>query len=393
MAEVDINAGIFMATLMDGAPTTAGRVTTESIRSLMLEYQERGLRFDLRFQRKGVWKLVQKQAWIVALFRNVMTDPIAVSEHALEKRGINGGNRIRAIASFMNNEFSIQMKLQNRNYNMWWQRIPDSVAARSARFNLVMPADFQRVFLRKELNIHIREGLTERQEKDWYREMNKNMVSHKPGHLLIVQLCDEENVFAAALLRSFPILKARVDEPAAPEDDLSLYEFIAEKFALGDEQELKPNDDADTNEDVPLALARIFNMLATGSAYNHEFKGDFDGAQLARNDAKMREILDGFNPSPDMKLEMSAASSSHKKRLPNAYAPAYLLGPIAWSIGNDKPDVVNTWRRFLANITPGVIHDTYARSNNQVHGGDEAAKKYSFAWDAVQARIAALPLA
>ena len=391
MAAADINAGIFMAALTEGAPMAAGRVTTESIRSLMLQYQELELRFDLRFQRKGVWKIAQKQAWIAALFRNVMTDPIAISEHGLEKRGINGGNRIRAIAAFMNNEFSIQLKLQCRTYNMWWQRVPDSVAPRNARLNLVMPVDFQRVFLRKELNIHIRAGLTERQEKDWYREMNKNMVSHKEGHLLIVQLCDEENVFAAALLRSFPILKARVGEPAAAEDEGSLYEFIAETFALGDEQELKPNDDADTNEDVPLALARIFNMLANGSTYHHEFKGDFDEATFAENEAKMRNIFGAFHPSPDMKLEMSAASSTQKKRLPKAYAPAYLLGPIAWSIGTGKPDVVNTWRRFLANISPGVIHETYAESNNKVHGGDEATKKYMLAWEAVQARIAALP--
>lgn len=384
-----MTAALIMAELIHGAPEAAGRVVTMPIRAIMDDFRAGRLRFDLRFQRKGVWKHVQKEAWIAALLRNVMPDPIAVSKRGGDRRGINGGNRIRAIAAFMNNDFSIQVVVQNRKYSMWWDRVPDSVAPRNARYNFVMPAGFRESFLDKDLFTNLREGLTDRQEKDWYRDMNKNMVAHSKGHLLIVQLCDEESVFAASLLRSFPILKARVGEPAEPEDEHSLYEFIANTFGLGDEQELTPNDDGDTNEDVPLALAHIFNMLATGSPYKDEFKGDFHPARLADNEAKMRDILDAFHPSPEMKVEMSAPSSSKKKRLPNAYAPAYLLGPIAWSIGTDKPDVVNTWRRFLANISPGVIRDTYAESNNEDHKDDANSSKYSFAWEAVQARVAA----
>ena len=380
-----------MDTLMLGAPVLPGRVKSESIRSIMLNYQARRLRFNLNFQRKGVWKIAQKQAWISALFRNVMPDPIAVSKRGADNRGINGGNRIRAIYSFMNNEFSIQIEIQGRKYYIWWDSVPAFVAPRNARFNLAMPEEFRESFLDKDLYMHVREGLTDQQEKDWYRDMNKNTVQHSKGHLLVVHLCDEANAFAAALLRSFPILKARVGEPVAPEDEHSLYEFIAGTFGLGDEQELKPNDDADTNEDVPLALARIFNMLANGSPYKDEFKGEFDGDKIAENEGKMRAIITGFVPSPEMKIEMSAPSSSKKKRLPNAYAPGYLLGPIAWSIGTDKPDVVNTWRRFLANISPGVIDATYADSNSEEHKDDANSSKYSSAWEAVQAYVAALP--
>jgi len=394
--EYDMNAELFMAELTRGSPVGAGRNVPMSIRTVVDDFTIGRLRFNLPFQRKGVWKISQKEAWISALFRNVMPDPIAVSKRdtdfGTDKRGINGGNRIRAIASFMNNEFSISLTIQERKYNMWWLRVPEVVTPRNARFHFAMPAAFRERFLEKELHFHIREGLTDEQEKSWYREMNKNMVAHSKGHLLIVHLCDPANVFAAALLRMFPILKARIMDAVAPEDAVSLYEFIVDTFDLGEDQELKPNDDADTNEDVPLALARIFNMLVNGSPYNDEFKGDFDGAKLAENEQKMRDILGAFRPSPEMKLEMSAPSSSKKKRLPNAYAPAYLLGPIAWSIGTDKPDVVNTWRRFLANVSEGVIRETYARANNDVHKDDANSTKYSFAWEAVQAYVARLPV-
>ena len=386
-----MTSALFMAELMTGSPRDEGESLPTEIGNVMEQYRNRRLRFDLPFQRKGVWKLVQKEAWIKALICNVMPDPIAVSKRGADRRGINGGNRIRAIAAFMNNEFSITLTFQARKYNMWWLRVPETVPLRNARFNLAMTEEMRTSFIEKKLYIHVRKDLTDEQEKSWYREMNKNMVAHSKGHLLIVHLCDTDNVFAAALLRMFPILKARIGEAAAPDDEHSLYEFVANTFGLGDEQELTPNDDADTNEDVPLALARIFNMLATGSPYKDEFKGDFDAARLADNETKMRDILGGFSPSLEMKVEMSAPSSSKKKRLPNAYAPGYLLGPIAWSIGNDKPDVVNTWRRFLANISPGVIHDTYAESNNEDHKDDANSSKYSFAWEAVQARVAALP--
>ena len=389
MAAADINPVLLMAALTEGSPSLRGLNMTASIRATMVDFREGRLRFNLNFQRKGVWKLAQKQAWIVALLRNVMADPIAVSRRDTDDRGINGGNRIRAIAAYMNNEYSIQIVIQNRKYNMWWDRVPDSVTPRNARHNFVMPAADRDRFLAKDLYMHVREGLTDRQEKDWYREMNKNMIKHTKGHLLIVNLCDDENVFVAALLRSFPILKARVGIEAAPEDADSLYEFIADTFGLGDEQELKPNDDADTNEDVPLALARIFNMLTNGSPYKDEFKGDFDAATLAKNEAKMREILSAFHPSPEMKLEMS--SSLSKKYLPRAYIPTYLLGPIAWSIGTDKPDVVNTWRRLLGILVPGMIDDLYAVEAVKKHGHDDSPSKYAIAWEAVQAHVAVLP--
>jgi hypothetical protein len=369
--------------LVSSAPAIAGRQQTKAIRDLITDMDAGRIRFNLPFQRKQVWKQEQEIMWIIALFKGVMPDPISISKRGVDNRGINGGNRCRSINKFVKNQFPIELKHDNHKYCVWFSRIPDEFAAagrRSRTIHICLSSLKREQFLAKEIHINLREGLTDSQELNWYREMNKNNVRHSEGQLLLTQLCVGEEFFATSLLDLFPVLKPRIQMSREDDIENNLYDFFAEKFEL----ELNSNDPHDINEDIPVAIARIHNLLINGSPYHYGFKGkEITEEQLEINAQTFRDIFEGWTPSADLKLELSEAASSKKKCLPNAYSPSYLLGPIAWSIGANKPNVVDTWKKFLQRCEKGTIERVYVSDNNSSHVPDSSATKYSNAWDAV----------
>lgn len=49
----------------------------------------------------------------------------------------------------------------------------------------------------------------------------------------------------------------------------------------------------------------------------------------------------------------------------------------------NKPNVVDTWKKFLQRCEKGTIERVYVNDNNSSHVPDSSATKYSNAWDAV----------
>jgi len=373
-----ITSDIILAHNISGSPTTAGTQLTVYIRHLIRDMTDRSIRFNLPFQRKQVWKLSQEQQWIMALIRNTLPDPISVSLRDSVQRGINGGNRCRSILKFTQNKFPIVAEYEGRNYSVWFSVVPEAKAR--SKLHMVMSQQARDRFLGVKIHLNQREGLTDVQEHEWYLSMNKNSVKHTEGQLLLVDMCEANSgVFVQSLLVSHPVFKARIQVESSPEDEASIGTFLSEKFDVT----IDPMNDEDSNEDCLLAVARCHNMLANGHVYRNGFKGEFDAVALAENEAMLRDILNSWTPSDEMKIELAMPSATKKKHLPNAYAPSYLLGVICWSIANRKPAVVDTWKAFLARVVPGMIEATYGKANSEAHQPDTNEVKYSTSWDAV----------
>jgi hypothetical protein len=198
-------------------------------------------------------------------------------------------------------------------------------------------------------------------------------------------LCsDVDNPFVIATLNTFPVLKTRIQIPSSPSDATSAGTYLAEKFDI----DPSPMDERDKAEDCAMVLSNFTNLLANGSPYNKGFVGVCNLDVLDRNVNTLREIFEGITFSDAMLSEFLEPSSSKKQFLPRIWCPAYLLGPICWSIGTQKDGVVNIWRSFIQRCLPNTIASTYLDEIDGYHLGDEASRKYKVAWENVVRRHA-----
>jgi hypothetical protein len=371
--------------LRTNSTATSSR-TTVSIRQFVTDFSANRYKFNLPFQRKPQWKQSEKSEWIRALLMGTLMDPLSISLRGRHKRGINGGNRARATVDYTLNRFPMDVVVGRDTYHYWFSEIPaQHRTGRTAKSHRTLPVDVREgKFLDRDLDLNIRQNLTDDEEVEWYENMNRNMKSHTKGQLLISKLCKEiDNPFVVSTLELFPILKTRIQMPLSTEvDDNALGAQLAELFS----SDPNPMDERDIREDHALIFATYVNLLANGRPYNDGFVGECDTSVIRRNANTILEIFDGLPISEGMYGEFHTPSSSKKQFIPKIWAPSYLLGPMCWSIGKQKENVVQVWRSFLSRCLPNTIASTYLDDNDEAHLDDTSVRKYETAWNNVLAR-------
>jgi hypothetical protein len=370
--------------LLDSATTAVSRTYTSSVRQFIPDYRSGRYNFDLPFQRKPQWKQSEKSAWIRAFLKGILMDPLSISQRGREKRGINGGNRARATVDYEANRFPMDIVANGQTYHYWFNEIPPQFRdGHRARFHRILNNRAQERFYETDLSFNVRINLTDQEEVEWYVNMNKNQKSHTKGQLLISQLCqDTDNPFVMATTDLFPPLKTRIQVRLTPDDDNSLCTRLSMIFDV----DPNPMDERDEREDFAMALATYTNLLANGSPYNAGFVGTCDRDVLNRNIVTLCDIFDGITFSEAMLMEFKEPSSSKKQFISRIWSPAYLLGPICWSIGNQKEHVVRIWREFLMRCMPNTIASTYLNETDALHLDDTSTRKYKTAWENVCAQ-------
>jgi hypothetical protein len=372
-----------LAELLDSASNAISTTETVSVRQFIEDYRARRFNFALPFQRKPQWKQSEKSAWIRAILKGILTDPLSISRRGREKRGINGGNRARATVDYKANRFPMDLTAGGQTYHYWFDEVPPEFReGRQSRFHHTLSETAQERFLDANLSFNVRTNLTDAEEVEWYVNMNKNQKAHTKGQLLVSQLCqDVDNPFVVGTLDLFPVLKSRIQMRIAPNDEYSLGSYLSDVFNV----DPNPMDERDEREDFAMALANFTNLLANGSPYNAAFSGVCDMNVLQRNVATLREVFDGLEFSDAMNAEFSEPSSSKKQFISRIWSPSYLLGPICWSIGNQKENVVHVWRSFLQRCAPNTIAATYLNATDALHLDDTSVRKYKTAWENVLA--------
>lgn len=359
--------------------------TTISIRHFVADYLAGRYNFKLRFQRKPQWKQSEKSEWIRALLKGILMDPLSISLRGRDKHGINGGNRARATVDYTLNRFPMDITYHGTTYHIWFSEVPNQYReGRTARFHSVLPVDVREAkFLDRDLHLNIRKNLTDDEEVEWYENMNRNQKSHTKGQLLVSKLCKEiDDAFVVSTLELFPVLKTRIQMPLSEFDENALGVHLADIFSI----DPNPMDERDIREDYALVFATYVNLLANGRPYNDGFVGECDTSVVRRNVDTLLEIFDGLPISEGMYSEFHSPSSSKKQFIPKIWAPSYLLGPICWSIGKQKENVIQVWRSFITRCAPNTIASTYLDQTDDAHQGDAAVGKYETAWNNVLAR-------
>jgi hypothetical protein len=180
-------------------------------------------------------------------------------------------------------------------------------------------------------------------------------------------------------------LKVRVDEAPLDADADSLGAIVSDATGV----EFDPMHHDDKKEAVLLSHAVFFNLLVNGIPFDDGFKGPFNTEKLMRNINGMKAIFTDAVLSDDLKAEMRSPVKN-QPYMPQLCAAGYLLGPIAWSLATDRPLAQELWTRFLNTCGPGMIDDLYKRDTGAgAHHHDKNVKKYSHAWERVQAYVAA----
>jgi hypothetical protein len=375
---------ILLDILRTNSMATSSR-TTVSIRQFVTDFLANRYKFNLPFQRKPQWKQIEKSEWIRALLKGTLMDPLSISLRGRDKRGINGGNRARATVDYTLNRFPMVIPCNGNNYHYWFSEIPaQHRAGKTAKYHRLLPVDVREgKFLDRDLDLNIRQNLTDDEEVEWYENMNRNQKSHTKGQLLVSKLCkDIDDPFVVSILELFPVLKTRIQIPLSEVDDNALGAHLAELFS----SDPNPMDERDIREDHALIFATYVNLLANGKPYNDGFVGECDPTVVHRNANTLLEIFDGIPISEGMYGEFHTPSSSKKQFIPKIWAPSYLLGPICWSIGKQKENAVEVWRSFLSRCLPNTIASTYLDETDAAHQGDAAVGKYETAWNNVLAR-------
>ena len=350
------------------------------------------------FGRKPQWKNEHKKKFIETLLEgNVPVDSISISHVGNSDRCINGNNRMRAILSFSRNEFGVDVldgSEDKRVYTYYYSDVPEIERnnPRRNRFCKVLPSAIKDTFDQYPINMNIRYGLTEKEEVDWYKNMNKNIMPHKKGHILLTQLChpeDEEKPFVDSLFSNFPQLKSRLSIPSSSEDDNSVGFTLVDLFDVG--FEVIDVDGHDKNEETLKAIACIHNLVSTGKTYDGEFQGDFNLARMQDNYAKLMNVFEGIEFSENTLNYFKESCSAQKKFLPKIWSPSFLLGPVAWSIANNKENAIEVWKRFIQNCSKELIELTYIEGDETTcdeltkrrKQSDSSLTKYSTAWEKV----------
>jgi len=338
----------------------------------------------MRYGRKQVWNDSESSEYIKTLLEGKQTDPISVSRHTKSdgstvEHNVNGNNRCRSIRKFIENKIGVVCKTEDGNEcSYYYDTLPPDVMAspkKLAKYR-VLDIRVKNKFLEYPLLFNIREGLTEAEEIEWYKALNRSLKPHSAGHMLIATICDPTNEFATDFLATFPTMKVRVNEVLNPSDINSLGCFLYETTGV----ETNPMDEDDDRENVLLKHAVIFNILMNGKPFYHEFKGTRSPSTLTENIQTLKRIFRNAPISDELKGEMATATKS-KAYLPRLYDPVYLLGPIVWSLANKQEGAEDTWTRFLRNYQVGTIDRVYVNEVAKKKYGDEAAMKYKMAWD------------
>lgn len=367
----------FLATSSNATSSTE----TPSVRQFIDDFRTRRFNFNLPFQRKPQWKHSEKSAWVKALLKGILVDPLSISKRGRERRGINGGNRARATVDYSLNHFSMDIEGEGHIHHYWFSEIPPEFReGRQARFHHVLSETARDRFLDTRLTLNVRTNLTDQEEVEWYENMNKNQKAHTKGQLLVSQLCRDINEpFVVATLDLFPELKTRIQMRLTPDDEHTFSTILTNLFDV----DLNPMDERDEREDIAMTCANLTNLLANGTPYNAGYNGTCDHSVVARNVATLLQIFVGLTFSDAMLAEFREGSSVKKQFLPRIWSSAYLLGPICWSIGTQQENVVHVWRSFLERCVPNTIAATYLNETNDLHLGDEAVRKYKIAWENV----------
>ena len=382
----------------NGSRTAPTAPMIREMRVIIQDLRDGRINTNTRFGRKPQWKIDQNKKFIETLLEgSIPVDAISISAVDGIDRCINGNNRMRALLSFANNEFGIEAKEtfeDERPYTYYYSTVPEFEAtnSRRSRFCKVLPTNIKNAFDRYPMHMNIRNGLTEQEEALWYTTMNKNMKRHTPGHILVTTLCvpDEKSApFVDSLIVMFPQVKPRINLPVHETDVESVGISLAEVFDVDiDVLDQRGND---KNEDTLLAIACIHNLMVNGKPFDERFKGEFQHDQMIANYRSLLQVFDGIGLSHDLLNYFKESASTVKKFLPKIWSPSFLLGPIAWSIANNKENAVHIWRTFLENATETLFETTYITGEGDDRDvltkrrkmADSSPTKYSIAWERV----------
>lgn len=383
--EPDVDHGAIYDRFGGGERAVPAVPTPVEIRTVVADMGSGRINTDTRFGRKQQWKTEQSQKYVeVLLERKFQVDAIAISRRregsAMRDRAINGNNRLRSILKFVRNLFGIQIG----DLIYYYSQIPEDVAAKPSMRNRahVLPADIRALFDSSTILFNIRQGLTEREEIDWYHQLNQNIVPHTEGHLLVSSLC-EENELNNAFLDTFPAMKPRIQVEIRPEDANSLGAILERAVGVAP----NPMHEDDKKEDAAQALAHIFGILGTGGPYDGGFRDGFNSETLRDNINTMAEIFQSAVISDEMKNEFRTPVM-RKTHLPQVWQARYLLGPMAWSIYNEGRNVIDTWVHFLETCEPGKIKrvslDPLAEKSGRA---DKKEVTHREAWELMRASL------
>ena len=374
-----------MEELLAGSSAALSSTETVSVRHFVEDFKAGRYNFKLPFQRKPQWKDDARSSWIIALLKKHLTDPLSISKPFVgPKRGVNGGNRARATVDYTENRFPMVVKYGGRNHNFWYTAIPEKHQS-SKQHHVLAPAVRDRL-LDIPMHLNIRHNLTLDEEVEWYINMNKNQVSHTPGHLLNGHICKErEDPFVIAMLRLFPSIKDKYEISADPADANSLGSMLE---AMS-EVDIDVMNTDDKRDDCVVSIATLTNLLACGDTYDKDgFGGACNTELLTNNVNQVMKVFHDYVPSEQMLGEF-ASKVQNKPYQARFWSASYLLGPMFYSIAKKKPNAVQTWRVFLDSCVSGTIDDVYFKELAAMNiGGESNTTRYSKIWDLVVAHLA-----
>ena len=359
------------------------------IRGIVQDMKDGNMDTNLRFGRKPQWDQETKKMFILTLLEGkIPIDPISVSNKNKKDRVINGNNRLRAIASFVNNEYCVECLQDDVIHYYYYSEIPETIRQIAKRFNRshVLTHDQRMAFDRHNIHLNVRNNLNENDEIHWYRTMNKNMKPHTEGQLLTTILCcpDTDNKpFVDSFFKRFPQIKSRFGETEHPDDNDSVGIRLSEKFDI--DINLSDEDNKDKRETAMLSLAQIHNLVVNGHSYDNGFKGEFDEATANINYNQFLEILEMMDMTDDFKDYLHSYPSS-RSFVPNIWTAPFLLGNIAWTIANKKQDGIDAWNKFLDGCTRDRIENTYIAGDEMTSRRkmkNSSGRKYEVAWECV----------
>lgn len=371
----------------DGSRPHPPAPVERELRTVIQDLRDGIIDTNLRYGRKNQWKPDQQKRYIVALLTGKLrTDPVAISRRAGvtvgSDRAVNGNNRFRTKLAFVSNKFGIEGRCEDptdtRDHTYYYSEVPQFELENRRRRALVhiLPEAIRRKFDRYPVLFTVREDLTEKDEIEWYKELNTSTVVHTEGHLLKAMICDETDDFVNPFLSTFPIIKTMIGEPITDEDDNSLGTFLQE--LVGCPPELF--DERDKKEDTLVSLAVIYNLLMNGKPFDRVFQGGFSKENLEKNAQVMRDILQRATCSETLKSEW-VTSVSRAPYLRRFWSPKYILGPMAWSIATNQPGAAEVWVTFLNQATAGSVDARWLEPlSKKVGRSKEKVSTYEEIW-------------
>ncbi len=371
----------------DGSRQHPSAPVEREVRTVIQDLRDGIIDTNLRFGRKNQWKIDQQKRYIsVLLLGELRTDPVAISRRAGVSRGsdraVNGNNRFRTLLAFVSNKVGIEClsadPADRRQHTYYYNQVPAFELEAPRRRNLVhvLPDAVRMKFDRYPILFTMREGLSEKEEIDWYKELNTSTVVHTEGHLLKAMICDETDPFVNPFLSTFPVIKPVIGEATTDEDDESLGTFLRE--LVGCSPEL--SDERDKKEDTLVSLAVIYNLLVNGKPFDRVFQGEFSQEKLAKNVQTMKEIFQRATCSETFRSEW-VSPVFRQNFLMRFWSPRYILGPMAWSIATGQPGAADIWVTFLNEATVGSVDTRWLEPlTSKVGKSKEKVTTYEEIW-------------